>query len=345
MKAIVKTTKGKGLSLLEVPIPDINDDEALIKVNAASICGSDLPIYNWDDPWTCSTVTPGLIPGHEFFGIITKIGALVNRVQIGDKVSVEGHLFCSDCWYCRNGQSHICERMQLLGFTRNGAFAEYVAVPNKNVIKIPNIPSVIGSLMDPFGNAVHACSKVSLSNANIIVLGCGPIGLMIILLAQRLGAKIIIAVDVSDYRLNLAKNIGANFLINSNNQSEKKKIADICPEGIDVLFEMSGSEKAISDYFSIIKAGGVGIFLGLPKQKVTLDLANDFVAKGISIHGIIGRQIFQTWEQSVRFLDPTTNPNPIKLEQIVTHQLPIEDYENGFELMNSRKCGKVVLLP
>lgn len=213
MKAIVKTTKDKGLSLLEVPVPKIKDDEVLIKVSAASICGSDLPIYNWDDPWTCSTVPIGLIPGHEFFGIVTKVGSLVDRVQVGDKVSVEGHLFCGNCWYCHNGQSHICERMQLLGFTQNGAFAEYVAAPNKNVIKIPNIPSIIGSLMDPFGNAVHACSKASLSNANIIVLGCGPIGLMIILLAQRLGSKNIFAVDVSEYRLNLAKILAQIFCL------------------------------------------------------------------------------------------------------------------------------------
>jgi threonine 3-dehydrogenase len=345
MKAVVKTKKGIGLSLLDVPTPEIKDTEVLIKVEAASICGSDLPIYNWDDSWTVSTVMPGLIPGHEFAGVISKVGKLVTGLNVGDRVCVEGHLFCGECKFCHSGQSHICEKVELVGFSRNGAFTEYIAIPSKNVIKTPNLPSLIGSLMDPFGNAVHACSKADLSNANIVILGCGPIGLMVILLAQRLGARNIISVDISEYRLQLAQKIGANFVVNSSDQSSKKKILDFCPDGIDILFEMSGSEKAIEQNLSLINSGGLGIFLGLPKHKVTLDIANDFVAKGITFHGIIGRQIFQTWEQSIRFVDPAINPNPLGLEQIITHQLPLEEFEKGFDLMNSRKCGKVVLLP
>jgi threonine 3-dehydrogenase len=342
MKAIIKPSKGKGLALTELPLPAIAENEVLVKVLATSICGSDLPIYNWDDPWTCDTIQPGLVPGHEFYGAIEKIGTQVKKIiKTGDIVTAEGHLFCGDCWYCRNGQAHICQNLQLLGFTKNGSYAEYVAVPAVNVIPIPRIPPPLGSIMDPFGNSLHACSKVDLKNADVLIAGCGPIGLMTLILSKRFGAKNVVVIDNSEYRIAMAEKLGASKVFMT--VGDVKIGSSI--RGFDILFEMSGNEKVVEGCIPLLRPGGTGIFLGLPKSKSSIDFGNDIVAKDISIYGVIGRQIFRTWEQSISLLDSSLTDDPVNLQGIITHEYPLADFEKAFSLMNERLCGKVIMIP
>lgn len=345
MKALIKPTKAPGLQLVNVRVPEIEPHEVLIKVKAASICGSDIPIYNWDDPWTCNTVQPGQIIGHEFCGTVVEIGKEVNTVSVGEFVTGEGHLNCGTCGYCRRGQGHICPNQKLVGFDYPGAFAEYISIPASNIIRLQGLPIVLATILDPFGNAVHAATTISLTNATVLVTGCGPIGLMTIALAKFSRARMVIASDKSQFRLDMASVMGADLTVSPGDADIVNTVLqEVSTEfGVDVVFEMSGSPEAIVQGFKSVRPGGKVVMLGLPKREVKFDFANDLIAKGVTVHGIIGRKMYKTWEDLQKYLKGNDPNKRIDLLPIITHRLQLEDYEKGFELMRSGNCGKVIL--
>lgn len=341
MKAIVKPRRGVGLQVAEVPVPTLGVREVLVQVKAASICGSDIPIYDWNDPWVRSTIQPGQIIGHEFCGIVVDRGEHVHEVAIGDFVTAESHLNCGRCPRCRNGEGHICPNLKLIGFDRPGAFAEYIAVPASNVIHLKNLPLVIASVQDAFGNAVHATNKIPLTNNTVLVTGCGPIGLMAIALAKLSGARRIFATEISEYRLNLAVKMGVDFAMNPREDDISTLIRQETGEdaGVDVLLEMSGNSGALKQGFRMLRNGGQAVLLGLPKEPIEFDFANDVITRSISVHGIVGRIMFKTWDQAEKLL----GSSQASLTSIITHRFLIDEFEKGIELMHSGKCGKVIL--
>lgn len=345
MRAVIKPHCGVGVKLDYVEIPIISPRDVLIKVKAAAICGSDIPIYDWDDPSVREMIKPGLIIGHEFCGIVVERGELVNGVAVGDFVTVEGHLNCGICNHCRRGEAHLCPNQKLLGFEHPGAFAEYVSVPASNVIHLSHLPLVLAAIQDPLGNAIHASMKVPLTNADVLVTGCGPIGLMSIALAKLSGARRIFATDPSQYRLALATKMGADFALNPDNFDIEELIREetIADAGVDILLEMSGNPEALLQGFRVLRNGGQAILMGLPKERILFDFANDIVAKGITVHGVVGREMYKTWDQVQKFLDPRHPSKIINLYSIITHRFLLEDFETAMDLMRSRKCGKVVL--
>ena len=345
MKAVVKPNRAPGLELARVPISTIGVQDVLVKVRAASICGSDIPIYQWDDPWVRNTIQPGLIVGHEFCGVVVERGEQVHEIAVGDFVTAEGHLNCGTCMHCRNGEAHICPNLRLLGFERPGAFAEYVAVPASNIIRLDNLPLIVAATLDAFGNAVHAAMKVPLTNTTILVTGCGPLGLMVITLAKFSGASRIFATDMSQYRLDLAIKMGADIGLNPTDDDVEALIMEetIANSGVDVLLEMSGSPEALKQGFEVLRPGGQAVLMGLSKQPILFDFANDIVAKGITVHGLVGRIMYKTWNQVQRLLDPAHSSRTVNLLPIITHRFMIEEFEKAMDLMLSGKCGKAVL--
>ena len=345
MKAVIKPNRAPGLELTQVPIPTIGVRDVLIKVKAASICGSDIPIYNWDDPWVRDTIQPGQIIGHEFCGVVVECGKEVHEVAVGDFVTAEGHLNCGTCPHCRRGEAHICPNLKLLGFERPGAFAEYVAVPSSNVVRLNNLPLIVAAILDAFGNAVHAAMKVPLTNTMILVTGCGPLGLMVIALAKLSGASRTFATDISQYRLDLARKMGADIVLNPTNDDVEALIMEetVTDSGVDVLLEMSGSPEAMKQGFQVLRPGGQAVLMGLPKQPILFDFANDIVAKGITVHGVVGRIMYKTWNQVQKLLDPARSSRTVNLLPIITHRFMVEEFEKAMDLMLSGKCGKVVL--
>lgn len=343
MKAVIKPDQGYGLELTQVPVPAIGLNDVLIKVKAASICGSDLPVYEWNDPWVQTSVKPGTIIGHEFCGTIVEVGNGVSNLTIGDFVSAEGHVNCGRCSHCRSGEAHICPNLKLVGFERHGAFAEYIAVPAANVIRLAALPLAIGAILDPFGNAVHAVSKVKLSGLTVLVTGCGPLGLMTIALARFAGARFILATDVSDYRLKLAQEMGADSVLNVGTDDVGAAIVSetSAKSGFDVLFEMSGFAEALVQGFGQLRPGGQAVLMGLPKEPLEFDFANALIAKGITVHGVVGRLMYKTWEQALELLYTPRTYQALNLERIVTHRFMIEAYDEAFNLALSGQAGKV----
>lgn len=345
MKAIVKPERVRGLAIADVPIPDVAADEVLIEVLAAGICGSDLPIYDCSEEWVRRTVTPGQTIGHEFSGIVVDRGDRVRLVASGDFVTAEGHINCGKCRRCREGDGHICLDGELLGFDRPGAFAEYVSVPERNVVVLPRMRPAIGALQDPFGTAIHALSKVSTLGATVLVTGCGPIGLLAIALSRVAGAHAVVATDVSSYRLGLASRMGATTTVNVTEQRVEKIVASDYGNGMDVVIEASGSPEAVRDGLSAVRPGGAVLLLGLPSGEVELDLAGGVITRGVTIYGIIGRELYRTWYQAHRLVSQTGLESQIDLGRLITHELMLDDYETGFSLMRDGMCGKVILFP
>ncbi|HPO87503.1 MAG TPA: L-threonine 3-dehydrogenase [Candidatus Hydrogenedentes bacterium] len=347
MKAIVKSNPGIGLEIMDVPMPRIGPDDVLIKVKAATICGSDFHIYNWDEQWTTDTIKGGQIVGHEFCGEVADLGCNVTDLARGELVTAEGHIGCGTCYYCQSGQAHICPKQTLIGFHRPGGFAEFIAVPATNIVKLGKLPLIVGTLQDPFGCAVHSTQKVNLTGATVLVTGCGPIGLMTIALAKLAGAQRIFATEKSPYRISMASKIGADLVFNS----QESKVADVIYEktkdksGVDVLFEMSGTPEGVNQGFKILRPGGTAVLLGLPKQPVNFDFANDLIAKGVTVHGIIGRLIFETWYQARAYINDNDPVKSMDFSKIVTHRMMLDNFDEAFKLMLSGNAGKVILFP
>lgn len=337
MLAIRKGSATKGVAMYEIEEPEVPEGWALVKVLKSSICGTDVHIYQWNE-WSQKRMKPPVTIGHEFVGKVLKVNKGTGRVKEGDIVSAESHVVCHVCRMCRRNMYHACENTRIIGVHMDGAFAEYIAIPEENLVKLPaSVPLEAGSVLEPFGNAVHTVQSVDVRGKRVVVTGAGPIGVMAIPVAKALGAVEIIATDLSDYRLKLASDVGADVVINVKEQDPVQIVQDL--GGADVVLEMSGSEKALNQGLEMIVAGGEMAILGLPDNRVSLDLANNVVSKGITIRGITGRRLWETWDLGVSLV----SSGKVDLKKVITHQFDFKDYEAAFSAMMSGNSGKVVL--
>jgi threonine 3-dehydrogenase len=340
MSAVVKSEPKAGVELREVPIPAISPYEVLVKVKVASICGTDLHIYNWD-PWAQGRISPPLIPGHEFCGNVAAVGSEVTSVKEGDLVSAEMHVACGKCLQCRIGQGHICQNVKIIGIDRNGAFADYVVIPETNIWKLDaSIPHEYASILDPLGNAVHTALSGDLAAKNVAITGCGPIGLFAIAVARACGAAQVFAIEINEYRRNIARQMHADFVLDPATQDVRSIVREHTGGyGVDVLLEMAGHKDAIKLGFDILRTGGRVSLLGIPSRPIELDLARDIIFKGATIHGINGRRMYETWYQMTALL----KSGKLELHPVITNRLPIADFSKGMELLNSGKASKILL--
>jgi threonine 3-dehydrogenase len=342
MKAIVKTIAGPGAELTTVDIPSPGPQEVLIQVTATSICCTDLHIYRWD-PWAAGRIKPPLIFGHELAGEVVDIGEDVTSVAIGEFVSAETHVVCGVCHQCRSGQQHICQNVSIIGVDRPGCFAEYIVVPESNVWKNPSdMPAEVACVQEPFGNAVHTALSTELVAKKVLITGCGPIGLMAIAIAKAAGAEQVFATEVVPFRIQLAQAMGADLVLNPQETDIRTEISTRTRDtGVDVLLEMSGNSSAISEGFAVLRCGGYAALLGIPAEPLEMDLANAVIFKGATVYGVTGRLIWKTWYQAASLL----GTGAVDVQPVITHRLPLEDFEQGMALMDSGQCGKVVLFP
>ncbi|RJQ08219.1 MAG: L-threonine 3-dehydrogenase [Bacillota bacterium] len=340
MRALVKTAPGAGAELQVVPVPRPGPGEVLVKVAVASICGTDVHIYEWN-AWAAGRMRTPIVFGHEFAGHVVALGTGASGVEVGDYVSAESHVICGRCYQCRTGQSHICRSCSILGVDRQGCFADYVVVPAANVWhNPPELAPEVASIQEPFGNAVDTVFADGVPGKSFLVLGCGPIGLMAVALLRASGATPIIAADLSDYRLAMAMNLGADHVIDAKSADTVSRTLELTGgEGVDAVLEMSGARTAITQALKAARNGGRVTMLGLPAGPVALDLAEDFVFKGLTLQGITGRHIFETWYTAKAFLAS----GRVDLRPVITHSYPIEVFREAFELAITGKCGKIVL--
>ena len=340
MKAIVKTKRKKGMELINVPTPRIGLRDVLIKVTLASICGTDVHIYDWTH-WARHRSTPPRIVGHEFVGIVEQIGNEVTHVEVGDRVSAESHISCGHCYQCSNGYSEVCRNLKLLGVDYDGALAEYLVLPEHVLWKNdPNIPDNWATIQEPFGNAIDTVMAEDVSAKTVLILGAGPIGLFATGIARASGASLIIVSDPNNYRLAISKKMGAHMALNPGKKDITPLILDATNNnGVDVVLEFSGNNQALNQGLRVITPGGRISILGIYEKSVSIDLNKEVIFKKIRIYGITGRKVFSTWHKTSRFLSSgVVNPDPI-----LTHQFPLKDYEKGIKLMRDGKCGKVIL--
>jgi threonine 3-dehydrogenase len=343
MTVIIKEKAEPGVKITKKPIPDkLLPNEVLIQVLATSICGTDTHIYNWDD-WSKRRIKPPLTVGHEFCGKVIKTGSDVVGVSIGDTVSAETHIVCGHCEFCRRGESHICVNTKIIGVDTDGCFAEYAKMPYQNlIVNNSDISPIYKSIQEPLGNAVHTMLHFDIVGKTVAVVGCGPIGLMGVNIAKAVGASKIIAIEVNEYRLNLAKELGATICINPLKEDVIQRVlAETNGLGVDVVAEFSGNKRAIEQSFKYVKLGGKMSLLGIASSNIEIDLSNDVVFKGITIYGVVGRIMYQTWDK-VRGLLESGNLN---LEKIVTHTFPLIEINEAMKVMNSGNSGKIVLIP
>jgi len=341
MTCLKKLENGPGLTLVSnVSVPKIRPHEVLIQVSHAGICGTDRHIYEWD-AWASSRVPLGVTTGHEFVGRIVALGKACQSRQLGDRVSAECHIGCGQCPACRQGQGHICEKVDILGIDRDGCFAQYVAVPEVNTWPVPAaIPDPVAAIHDPIGNAMHTVMAAGVSGQLVLMTGAGIIGLMAVSIAKHAGAGQIFVTDVDPRRLKIARDLGADAVFDARDREWVQKVRTATAgHGVDVLLEMSGNGQAISDGLDALRNGGTAALLGLPARPITLDLPNQVIFKGAKILGINGRLMFETWYQVERFL----LSNKIDLRPILTHVLPLAEFQRGFQLMQSGEGIKIVL--
>jgi len=339
MKALAKTSSREGLELVETETPRPGPGEVLIRVAAASICGTDLHIYSWDE-WSRSRISPPRIIGHEFCGHVVEVGPGVEGFATGDYVSAETHIFCGRCYMCRTGRAHLCEDVSIIGIDRDGAFAEYIVVPEKVVWKNdPALPEKVAPLQEPFGNAVHAVKRAEVGGKRVAVFGDGPIGIFACAIARKLGAKEVWLVGLSETRLAAGQRLGADAVVNASSQDPVAAIAGgTGGRGADVVLEMSGSPAAWDNALRAVRPGGRVIAFGLSRDRIPWDL-NRVVFKEIEVVGIVGRLIFETWYEASELLAE------LDLTPAVTDELPLEEFEVGFEKLFRREAGKEVLYP
>lgn len=343
MTAVIKEKSGKGCKIVKANVPeDLKPNEVLIKVLATSICGTDVHIYKWDK-WSAKRVSPPNIMGHEFAGKVLKIGSGVTKVKVNDIVSSETHLVCGTCEFCKRGEYHICENTKIIGVDTDGCFAEYIKMPEFNlIVNNMDIDPKFLSIQEPLGNAVHTMLHFDIKDKDIAIVGCGPIGLMGVNIAKAMHSKKIIAIEINPYRIELAKKLGAHVVINPLEEDVIKRVLEETNgRGVDVVCEFSGNKSAIESSFKYIKAGGKMSMLGITPDLIKFDLSNDFIFKGITMYGVIGRILFETWDQVTALI----KNHQLDLDLIVTHTLPLKDVKKGMEIMISGNSGKVVLIP
>jgi threonine 3-dehydrogenase len=340
VRALVKTKAAPGLELLDVPKPSAGPGEVVVRVLATSLCGTDNHIYRWDE-WARGRIHPPRIIGHELCGEVVEAGPGVAAVAVGDYVAAESHITCAVCFQCRTGNAHVCKNYRILGIDEDGSFAEYVRLPERVLWKTSReIPPEFACLQEPLGNAVHAALVEDLTGQSVLITGCGPTGLFSTAVARTAGAGVIIASDISDYRLGLAKQLGADYTINPTRDDTNLITRVTGGEGVDVALEMSGSPTAIHSCFLHVKNGGRVTLFGIPEAQVSFDMTNEIIFKGIRVYGVTGRRLFQTWYRLSGLFKAGLNIKPV-----VTHILPMDKFAEGFDLVAKGQCGKVVLRP
>ena len=338
MDALVKKYAKPGLWLEKVDIPEIGEHDVLVKIRKTAICGTDVHIYNWDE-WSQKTIPVPMTIGHEFVGEIVEIGSGVKDFKIGDIVSGEGHVVCGHCRNCLAGRRHLCKDTSGIGVNRTGIFAEYAAIPMTNVwLCDKNIPEEISSIFDPLGNAVHTALSFDLLGEDVLITGAGPIGIMATAIAKHAGAKFVVVTDVNEYRLELAKKMGATRVINPMKENLREVMEELgMKEGFDVGLEMSGNASAFQSMVDTMFHGGKIAMLGIQGPDTPVDW-NKIVFNGLFIKGIYGREMFETWYKMTAMLQ-----SGLDISDVITHRFNYKDFEKGFDAMNSGKSGKVIL--
>lgn len=344
MKALAKTEPKPGLTLLQVPDPKPGPGQAVVRVKATSLCGTDAHIYRWDE-WARGRVHPPRIIGHEMCGEVAELGAGVTSVKVGDCVAAESHFTCGICFQCRTGQAHVCKNYKILGIDVDGSYADYVLLPERVLWKTSrDIPPELACVQEPLGNAVDAALAEDLTGHTVLITGCGPTGLFAAAIARIAGAAVIIASDASDYRLGLAKQLGVDHTLNAKTDPPDRLAAAIQDitggEGVDAALEMSGDPSALHQAFKAVKNGGWVTLFGIPTGSVPFDLPNEIIFKGIRVYGVTGRRLFKTWYRLSGLFKAGLNIRPV-----ITHTFPLTDFAKGFDLIQSGQCGKVVLFP
>ncbi|WP_223788901.1 L-threonine 3-dehydrogenase [Marinicella meishanensis] len=336
MKALVKIRPETGIWMDEVAQPEMGHNDVLIKVEKTAICGTDLHIYKWDE-WSAKVIKPPLVIGHEFVGHIVDMGSEVKGYEVGQRVSAEGHIVCGVCRNCRAGTQHLCPNTQGIGVNRNGAFAEYISMPVQNLWPVSDrIPSKLAAFFDPFGNAAHCALEYDMVGEDVLITGAGPIGIIATGICKHVGARNVVITDVNDYRLDLARSMGATRTVNV----AKEKLADVMHEmnitGFDLGMEMSGNPMAFNDMLDSMYNGGKITLLGMLPDSTQINWDN-IIFKGLSVKGITGRKMYETWYKMTQLLH-----SGFPLEKALTHEIHIDDFQHGFDLMSSGQCGKVV---
>jgi len=338
VRALVKAKAEPGIWMQDVPVPEIGPNDVLIRVRKASICGTDIHIWNWD-AWSQKTIKVPMVIGHEFMGEIARLGAEVTGFEVGERVSGEGHITCGHCRNCRAGKRHLCRNTVGLGVNRPGCFAEYVFLPAFNVFRVPKeIPDDIASFFDPLGNAVHTALSFDLVGEDVLITGAGPIGVMAAAISRHVGARHVVVTDVNPYRLELARKMGATRAVDVRTQTLGDVMRSLgMTEGFDVGMEMSGNGQAFRDLLGVMNHGGRVAILGIPPNEVSIDW-NQVIFKGLVLKGVYGREMFETWYKMVAMLQSGLDVAPV-----VTHRFPAAQYAEAFEAMRSGQSGKVIL--
>jgi threonine 3-dehydrogenase len=338
MKALVKLRPEKGIWMEDVPKPSVGVNDVLIKIKKTAICGTDLHIYKWDD-WSQKNIKTPLVIGHEYVGEIVDMGKGVENLKIGDRVTGEGHIACGHCRNCRRGKLHVCENSISVGVNRDGAFAEYLSLPATNAVKLdPRIPDEIATIMDPFGNATHTALAFSVLGEDVLITGAGLIGNMATAICKFAGARYIVVSDMSEYRLNIAKKMGATITVNlSKGETIGQAVKDLKMRGFDVGLEMSGAPAAFCDMINHMYNGSKIALLGILPNSTTVDW-NTIIFKALTLKGIYGREMWETWYKMEQMLI-----SGLDLTPVITHRFPIDDFQKGFDVMESGQCGKAIL--
>ena len=338
MKALVKAKAEPGIWFEDIPVPEVGHNDARIKIVKTAVCGTDLHIVNWD-AWAAATIPIGMQVGHEFVGVVDAIGSEVVGLQVGQRVSGEGHITCGHCRNCRAGRRRFCRNTVGVGVNRPGAFAEYLVIPAVNVFPLPDgIPDRIGTILDPLGNATHTALSYNLVGEDVLITGAGPIGMMAVAIARHAGARFIVITDINDYRLKIAATMGADRVLNAATDDLMAAMDALgMTEGFDVGMEMSGSHSALHEMLEVMNHGSLVALLGIPPEEAPMDW-NTIIFKGLTMKGIYGRRMFETWYLMTAMLHSGLDVSPV-----ITHEFAVDDFEEAFEVMRSGLCGKVIL--
>jgi threonine 3-dehydrogenase len=342
MLAVVKPEAAPGAEVREVPVPVCGRTDVLVRVKIASICGTDLHIYNWDR-WAQNRIKPPLIPGHEFCGEVVAFGNEVTSVKEGDLVSAEMHVACGKCLQCRTGEAHICQNVKIIGVDANGAFAEYVVIPESNIWKLDaSIPLEYASILDPLGNAVHTVLAGEIAAKSVAVTGCGPIGLFSLAVAKAVGATSVFAIEVNEHRAKIARAMQADHVLNP----AREDVTGLVMEktgglGVDVVLEMAGHPDSIRTAFDIVRRGGRISLLGLTSKPISLNFSEDIIFKGITIQGINGRRMYQTWYQMTALL----KSGKLNLHPVITDRISMTDFGKAMERLKTGEASKILVYP
>jgi len=342
MLAVVKPKAAPGAEIREVKVPGFGATDVLVKVKVASICGTDLHIYEWDR-WAQHRIHPPLIPGHEFCGEVVAYGDEVTSVKEGDFVSAEMHVACGKCLQCRTGEAHICQNVKIIGVDTDGAFAEYVVIPESNIWKLdPDIPQEYASILDPLGNAVHTVLAGEIAARTVAITGAGPIGLFAIAVARAVGAATVFAIEVNEHRRNVAKKMKADYVLDPSKEDVRSIIMEKTGGlGVDVVLEMAGHPDAIRTAFDIVRRGGRISLLGLTSKPISLNFSEDIIFKGLTVQGINGRRMYQTWYQMTALL----KAGKLDLHPVITDRISMKDFSKGMERLKTGEASKILVYP